>query len=54
MHTMIKAAWTAAIVIVVAWPLLFWGKPALPESKRTNGIESQLLNNLPHRQELLW
>ena len=24
MHTMIKAAWTAAIVIVVAWPLLFW------------------------------
>ena len=52
-HTMIKAAWTAVIVIVVAWPLLFWGKPALPDFKRTNDIQSRLLNDLPHRQELL-
>jgi hypothetical protein len=54
MHTVIKTAWTAVIVIVVAWPLLFWGKPALPEFKRTNDIQSRLLNDLPHRQELLW
>ena len=53
MHTMIKAAWTAAIVIVVAWPLLFWGRPALPDFKRTNDIQSRLLSDLQHRQELL-
>jgi len=52
-HIMIKAAWTAAIVIVVAWPLLFWGKPALPDFERTNDIQSRLLTDLPHRQELL-
>jgi len=53
MHTMVKAVWTAAIVIVLAWPLLFWGKPALPDFKRTNDIQSRLLNDLPRRQELL-
>jgi hypothetical protein len=51
---MIKAAWTAAIVIVLVWPLLFWGEPASPGFKRTNDIQLRLLNNLPHRQELLW
>jgi hypothetical protein len=57
-RTMIKAAWTAALVIVLVWPLLFWGKPASPGFKRTNDIQSRLqsrlLNDLPHRQELLW
>jgi hypothetical protein len=55
---MIKAAWTAAIIFVLVWPLLFWGKPASPGFKRTNDIQSRLqsrlLNDLPHRQELLW
>ena len=31
MHTIIKAGLTAAFVAALAWPLLFWGKPALPE-----------------------
>jgi hypothetical protein len=32
MNMMIKLGMTAAVAVVIAWPLLFWGKPALPES----------------------
>jgi hypothetical protein len=32
MNMMIKLGMTAAVAVVLAWPLLFWGKPALPES----------------------
>ena len=27
MNTMIKLGVTAALAVVIAWPLLFWGKP---------------------------
>ena len=54
MRTMIKAAWTVAIIIVLVWPLLFWGKSASQGFKRTNDFQSRVLNDLPHRRELLW
>ena len=53
MHTAIKVALTGACVLVLAWPLLFWGKPALPG----DGImqqERELPSHIIGRHELLW
>jgi hypothetical protein len=32
MNTIIKAVLTAACIVALAWPLLFWGEPAQSES----------------------
>ena len=53
MRTLIKVVWTVAFLTVVAWPLLFWGKPALPEQQ--NGEKNHM--PLPYSQsgpKLLW
>jgi hypothetical protein len=33
MDTIVKSVVTAALAIVIAWPLLFWGEPALPDGE---------------------
>ncbi len=38
MHTMIKATLTAALIVALAWPLLFWGKSG---SSANNGRDIQ-------------
>jgi hypothetical protein len=53
MHTAIKVALTAACVVALAWPLLFWGQPALPEDGVTQR-ERELPSNVIIRPELLW
>lgn len=30
MHTVIKVILTAAMLVLVAWPMMFWGNPAAP------------------------
>ena len=49
----IKLVLTGLCVVVLSWPLLFWGKPALPE----DGVmqrERALPSNVIGRHELLW
>jgi hypothetical protein len=53
MPTAIKVILTALCVVALAWPLLFWGEPALPE----DGVaerERELPSNMIGRHELLW
>ena len=45
MRTMLKATLTAAAIVALAWPLLFWGKP---ESLADNGRNIQQNNTLLH------
>ena len=57
MATLIKAVLTAAAIIAIAWPLIFWGNPATPEAKEVQAIDQPWPNH-PHtispRYELLW
>lgn len=53
MHTAIKVLLTGVCVVVLSWPLLFWGKPALPEDGVTQR-ERALPSNMIGRQEHLW
>src|SRR5262245_54908506 len=53
MHTAIKIVLTGACVVALAWPLLFWGHPALPE----DGVlkrERELHSHVYGRHELAW
>jgi hypothetical protein len=54
MQTLIKAGWTIAIVIALAWPLLFWGKPALPDNDHVEVDRVQPHYNLLERHDILW
>jgi len=49
MSLWIRVFWTAAAVIAIVWPLLFWGKAASLDGAR----QPALLNPL-ERHELLW
>jgi hypothetical protein len=54
MNTWIKAVLTAACVIAIAWPLLFWGKPALPENDNYLDRQPQPIFNFMQQHEHLW
>jgi hypothetical protein len=53
MRTWIRLVWTAAIVIAVAWPLLFWGKAASLDRSSSENLQRPLFNPL-ERHEILW
>lgn len=62
MHIIIKMAWTAAVVFLLAWPLLFWGKPA-PQRPETvaklhrpgiGTLQTPLLHDPYPRHDLAW
>ena len=50
MRMWLRVLWTAAALVAIAWPLLFWGKAASLD--RTESVR-QLLNPL-ERHEILW
>ncbi len=50
MRLWIRVLWTAAAVIAIAWPLLFWGKAASLDS----GVRQPAITNPLERHELLW
>jgi hypothetical protein len=52
MRLWIRVLWTAAVVIAIAWPLLFWGKAASLDGGE-NARQPVLLNPL-ERHEILW
>jgi hypothetical protein len=56
MHTIIKTALTAVCLVALVWPLLFWGKPALPEqgSRHAEQTQPQLPYNILPRHDILW
>jgi hypothetical protein len=57
MRMIIKIAVTAAVVMAVAWPFLFWGQPAnTGQSQRHyDPAEQQLIfNTMPSRDEPVW
>jgi hypothetical protein len=54
MHPILRVALTALFVIALSWPLLFWGKPALPDQRdRYPEAGQPAFNNMP-RHDLLW
>ena len=56
MHPILRVALTTLCVIVLAWPLLFWGKPALPDRSLQHVETGQppLFYNSQLRHELYW
>jgi len=58
MHNAIKIALTSICVLTVAWPLLFWGKPATPRQRNAEAQTKQESYNVnwPRelQRELLW
>jgi hypothetical protein len=52
MNTMIKLGVTAALAVVIAWPLLFWGKPEAGSS----GVRKiqPAVHYRFHHQEAVW
>ena len=56
MHKIIRAALTAAVLVAVVWPLLFWGKPAAPgqDSGHVEAFRGHLIYNTTSRPELYW
>lgn len=59
MRTPIKAALTALCLVLVAWPLLFWGKPARPGAPdrgkpEVESVSDGLIFNLNKHDDLLW
>lgn len=53
MRLWIRVLWTAAAVIAIAWPLLFWGKAASLDSVANVRQPPVLLNPL-ERHDILW
>jgi hypothetical protein len=54
MHPILRVVLTALLVVVLAWPLLFWGKPALSDRRdRYPEAGKPVFNKMP-RVELLW
>lgn len=53
MNTMIKLGATAALAVLVAWPLLFWGKP-VASSSGVNKIQPPVHYRTLHQQEAVW
>jgi hypothetical protein len=54
MRTWIRLLWTAAIVLAVAWPLLFWGKAASLDRRSGENAQRPLMYNPLERHEILW
>ena len=56
MHTIIKVALTVVAVVAIAWPILFWGEPALPEQDRRHFEQSQKtpVYNTMWRDDIYW
>ena len=55
MHPILRVALTTLCVIALSWPLLFWGKPALPEHReRYLDAGQPTINGNMARHELLW
>ena len=56
MHKIIRVALTAAVLVAIAWPLLFWGQPASPGQDRghVDAFQGRLIFNTTSRPELYW
>ncbi len=55
MNSMLRTALTILCVLAMAWPLLFWGKPALPDPKdRDLKTVQPMIYNTMSRHDLLW
>jgi hypothetical protein len=57
MRMIVKIAVTAAVVMAVAWPFLFWGQPAnTGQSQRHyEPVEQQLIfNTMSSKDEPVW
>jgi hypothetical protein len=54
MHPLLRVVLTVLVVIALAWPLLFWGKPALSDHKHRYPEMGQLVFNQMPPHDLLW
>lgn len=50
MRMWIRVLWTVAVLVAIAWPLLFWGKAASLD----NSARPPALYNPLERHEILW
>jgi hypothetical protein len=54
MRKWIRLVWTAAIVMALAWPLLFWSKAASLDRKSGENLQRPSSYNPLERHEILW
>ena len=54
MRTWIRLVLTAAIIVALAWPLLFWSRAASLDGKGGESFQRRMLFNPLERHELLW
>jgi hypothetical protein len=55
MNSTLRTALTILCVLALAWPLLFWGKSALPDRRdRDLKAEQPVIYNTMSRHDLLW
>jgi hypothetical protein len=56
MHTIVKVALTVVAIVAIAWPILFWGEPALPEQDRQSRerIQKTTIYNTLWRDDIYW
>jgi len=53
MHPILRIVFTVLLLIALAWPFLFWGKPALSDLQdRYPEISQPVFNKMP--PALLW
>ena len=57
MTTLIKAVLTAAAIVAIALPLIFWANPATPRTKAVHDADQSWPNHpytISPQYELLW
>jgi hypothetical protein len=62
MNIVSRVAWTVAVVFLLAWPLLFWGKPASQPPEHVarlqkpyvEKLQPPLLHDPLGRHDLAW
>ena len=55
MHPILRAGLTILCAAVLAWPLLFWGKPAFPHRQDANvGTKQPMIQYVMPPRDLLW
>ena len=55
MNSILRAVLTILCILALAWPLLFWGKPALPDrGPRELKTDQPVIYHTMSKRELLW
>ena len=54
MHMYLKLLLTAAVIVAVAWPMVFWGKPASHDERQARATVHTAPFTLVPQPDLSW